>query len=214
LIERNKPDEIKELMRAELDFNREKLEIIREHELKNPDSIECRKDKIFRRYQYLFLMISVPGLFFASTIVPVAIGATRSLAAIFVLISIALNGRDRDNDADMLVKILKKINEDRKMSHIPRLIAIFTANSTLVAIMLACFVKSGIDISNTTLIDNVGNIWFMFDYMAFMIVGIVINIFLITFPSKKHKVLVDMIKMIDARPINRKPAKNHKRQAA
>jgi hypothetical protein len=59
LIEGNKPEEVMELMRAELDYNRERLEIVRDHAEKHPDYKDDRRNKQFRRAQYTFLMLYV-----------------------------------------------------------------------------------------------------------------------------------------------------------
>lgn len=109
LVEKDSPEEIKELMRAELDYNKERLGIIREHAEKHPDAIEERKKHRFRRLQYGYLMLALPMLVYASHHAPVLTGAMLTSAMIFVIVSIALNGRDRDNDSELLAKILEKL---------------------------------------------------------------------------------------------------------
>lgn len=112
LVERDNPDEIKDLMRAELDFNRERLSIIREHAEKHPDAIEDRKVKKFRRVQYNFLMIFALGLLGAMFFVPTAIALILGAIEGLILAGIVVNGRDRDNDSEVLAKVIEKFGRD------------------------------------------------------------------------------------------------------
>ncbi|KAF3978557.1 MAG: hypothetical protein HFP77_01250 [Methylococcales symbiont of Iophon sp. n. MRB-2018] len=111
LIEKDGSGEIKELMRAELDYNREKLEIIREHTKLHPDAIEERKSICFRRYQYVFLMlfliILLPTIFF----MPTAIALALSTIVIIITSGVVLNGRERDDDSKALLSLLSKLTK-------------------------------------------------------------------------------------------------------
>lgn len=110
LIEQNKPDEIKEIMQAELDFNRQRFAIIREHEENHPDAIEARKDKKFRLFQYLYLMFMIPVLLIIIVFTQVQVAIAIALVGIITIIcaGIVINGRDRDNDAGILAELVKK----------------------------------------------------------------------------------------------------------
>ena len=109
LVERNKPNEVQELMRAELDYNRERLEILREHTKNHPDAIEDRKAKRFRRIQYLFLMAFLPVLLTVIYFMPTAIAIALCSLAMMIVAGIVLNGRDRDNDSEVLLKLFEKL---------------------------------------------------------------------------------------------------------
>lgn len=108
LVERNNPDEVEKLMRAELDYNRERLSILREHTEKHPDAIEDRKAKKFRRTQYFFLMALLPALLIVISFLPTAIAIALCSLAMIIVAGIVLNGRERDNDSEVLVKLLEK----------------------------------------------------------------------------------------------------------
>jgi len=109
LVERNDAAEIEKLMRAELDFNRERLSILREHTELHPDAIEDRKSKRFRRTQYLFLMALLPALLTVIYFVPTAIAIALCSMAMMIIVGVVLNGRDRDNDSEILVKLIEKL---------------------------------------------------------------------------------------------------------
>lgn len=109
LIERNNPDEVEKLMRAELDYNRERLSILREHTELHPDAIEARKSKKFRRTQYLFLMCLLPILLVVIYFTPTAIAIALCSMAMMIIVGAVLNGRDRDNDSEMMVKLIEKL---------------------------------------------------------------------------------------------------------
>ena len=109
LVEKDNPDEIKDLMRAELDYNRERLEILREHTQLHPDAIEDRKTKSFRRTQYAFLMFFLLCLIGAIFFTPVTTSLPLSAIAMIVTSGVVLNGRDRDNDSEALISILNKL---------------------------------------------------------------------------------------------------------
>lgn len=109
LVEKDTPAEIEKLMRAELDYNRERLSILREHTELHPDAIEDRKSKRFRRTQYLFLMGLLPPLLVVIYFVPLAVAIALCSLAMLIVVGVVLNGRDRDNDSEVLVKLIEKI---------------------------------------------------------------------------------------------------------
>ncbi|MGZ8212931.1 MAG: hypothetical protein ACXWTP_00315 [Methylosarcina sp.] len=108
LIEKDNPEEIKELMRAELDYNRERLSIIREHAEKHPDSIEDRKSRCFRRMQYGFLMCFMPISLAAIYFMPTAIALALSSIQMIIIAGLIINGRERDGDSETIIKMLEK----------------------------------------------------------------------------------------------------------
>ena len=114
LVEKDSPEEIKDLMKAELDFNRERLAIVREHAALHPEAIEDRATKGFRRVQYSFLMgltlVLLPLIFFS----PISTALTLCAILTIVVSAIAVNGRDRDNDSDTLISLLDKIIRSTK----------------------------------------------------------------------------------------------------
>jgi hypothetical protein len=109
LVEKNAPEEVKELMKAELDYNRERLSILREHAENHPDAIEERRGKRFRRTQYLFLMAFLPVLVSAIYYMPTAIALALCTMAMMITAGIILNGRDRDGDSESLIKLIEKL---------------------------------------------------------------------------------------------------------
>ena len=109
LIERNKPDEVEKLMKAELDYNRERLSILREHTELHPDAIEDRKNKRFRRTQYLFLMLFDLAIIASLPFTQIAVAISLCSLALIITSGIVINGRDRDNDSEILGKLVDKL---------------------------------------------------------------------------------------------------------
>jgi hypothetical protein len=109
LVEKDTPEEVKELIKAELDYNRERLSILREHAEKHPDAIEERQGKRFRRTQYLFLMAFLPVLISAIYFMPTATALALCTLAMMITAGIVLNGRDRDGDSESLIKLIEKL---------------------------------------------------------------------------------------------------------
>ena len=96
-------------MRAELDYNRERLSILREHTELHPDAIEDRKNKRFRRTQYLFLMLFDAALVGIIPFVEVAAAISLCSLSLIITAGVVINGRDRDNDSELLVKLIDKL---------------------------------------------------------------------------------------------------------
>lgn len=111
LIEKDNSDEIKELIRAELDYNRKRLDIVREHTELHPDAIEERKSIRFRRFQYVFLMLFLVTLLPTIFFMPTAIALALSTIAMIITAGIVLNGRDRDDDSKALLSLLSKLTK-------------------------------------------------------------------------------------------------------
>jgi hypothetical protein len=103
------PEQIIKLMEAELNYNRDRLMILRENSEKDPDNIESRKSKAFRRIQYYYLMVILPFLVYALYESSVTIAVSIATMIFFIIVSIAMNGRDRDNDSSMLIALLEKL---------------------------------------------------------------------------------------------------------
>jgi uncharacterized membrane protein (DUF4010 family) len=82
------------------------------------------------------------------------------------------------------------------MSNNIRMIAIFILNIALTIAMLAWQKHSGIDINNTTLIENAHDLRFAFDFIAFMIASLTLNIVLLSIPSKRKIIILKAIKKL------------------
>lgn len=109
LLEKNNPDEVERLMKAELEYNEKRFAILREHSLKDPDSIEERQTSKFRRSQYTALLILLPPLLIALPFVPLVIGAAFSIICILIVCGVLLNGRERELDLSGFVKLFTAI---------------------------------------------------------------------------------------------------------
>lgn len=109
--ERYTAEEINKLMAADLDYTKNMLELKREHADKHPDAIEYRKSKKFGRFQYLFLMAIVVVGFAAIVSGKATVLASSVIGVMLVMAvaAIALNGRERDDDSSILLKLLEKI---------------------------------------------------------------------------------------------------------
>ena len=109
LIEKNNPDEIERLMKAELDYNEKRFAILREHSEKDPDSIEERNTSNFRRVQYKCLIVVLIGLLIAAPFVNLTIAAAFAILCILIVCGLLLNGRERELDLPGFVKLFSAI---------------------------------------------------------------------------------------------------------
>lgn len=57
LIQNNNPEEVRRLMEADLDYNKQRLAIIREHVEQHPDAVDARKTRTAHRRHYAVLML-------------------------------------------------------------------------------------------------------------------------------------------------------------
>lgn len=99
------------------------------------------------------------------------------------------------------------------MNGTTRLIAIVIVNFIMVAAMFYWLTISGIDIENTTLLDNAGNLGFTFDFLSFIVASFVVNMAILSFPSKKRTVLYKVLEIAAKKPA-RHSHKSHKNQMA
>jgi Flp pilus assembly protein TadB len=109
LIEKNNPDEVERLMKAELDYNEKRFAILREHSEKDPDSMDERETSRFRRVQYKCLIAVLVGLLLATPFVNVTIAAAFAILCILIVCGVLLNGRERELDLPGFVKLFSAI---------------------------------------------------------------------------------------------------------
>jgi hypothetical protein len=75
------------------------------------------------------------------------------------------------------------------MTYNTRFILLLLTNSLAIFCMLKYLLASGIDVQNTTILDNADNLPFMFDFMAYASMVFVANFYILSYPSLKHCVL-------------------------
>jgi hypothetical protein len=109
LVEKDTPDEVERLMKLDLDYNERRLAIIRNHEDKDPDSIEERHNSRFRRFQYKCLLLLLPFLLVGAMFAPVLIVAGFLSLCILIVCGVLLNGRERELDLTGFVRLLTAI---------------------------------------------------------------------------------------------------------
>ena len=91
-----------------------------------------------------------------------------------------------------------------------RLFLITLGNIAIVLIMLARVSSMGIDIDNTTLVDNTSNLSFMFDFVSFLIILFFFNAFVMLIPSRRNKILGRIIKVLESKQQKQGNNHNHK----
>lgn len=102
-------EEVQKLFNAELDYNRRRLEILREHAEKHPDAVEERRTKRFRRRLYGYLALLALVLFAAMPFVGIGVASVFGVCALAVVAGILVNARDRDSDARPIMEMLKRL---------------------------------------------------------------------------------------------------------
>jgi hypothetical protein len=106
LIQNNNPDEIERLMNADLDYNKRRLEIVREHASEHPDAIENRITRRSRRTQYTILLVLGCFLLVVMPIVPLAVAAIFGTIVTLIVCGILVNARERELDLHGFIKLI------------------------------------------------------------------------------------------------------------
>ena len=101
--------ETQNLLAAELHYNRERLEIIRVHNEKDPNEIENRETKRFRRKQYQLLSAILIPLLAALPFINIGPATIYGAIALMIVAGVLLNGRDRTMDLESMTQILQTI---------------------------------------------------------------------------------------------------------
>lgn len=109
LVEKDTPEEVERLMKLELDYNEKRLAILRNHEDKDPDSIEERHNSRFRRFQYKCLLVLLPFLLVGTMLAPGTVAAGFLLLCILIVLGVLLNGRERELDLTGFVRLFTSI---------------------------------------------------------------------------------------------------------
>lgn len=107
--EENPYEDIKKLMDAELSYNKQKLAILREHAANHPDAAEERNNVRFRRLQYRFLMLLSVVLVLGVALAPLHASITLGILAIIIISGILINGREREPDAGIIIKLVQEV---------------------------------------------------------------------------------------------------------
>ena len=105
---------IERLLRAELDYNRERLAILRDNADLHPDKIEQRRTGKFRRAQYSVLLALLLIILAGLPFVPLAIASVFGIVCILIVAGVLLNARERDIDLKGFIEILRVILGGRK----------------------------------------------------------------------------------------------------
>jgi len=78
-----------------------------------------------------------------------------------------------------------------------KLILLVIANFILVGFMLYWLVNSGVDVTNTTLLENAESLTFTLDLIAFLVASFVVNVLIIAYPSKKLKTMNNLVSNLE-----------------
>ena len=101
-------------MQSQLNYNRQKLERIRDHSEKHPDAVEKRKKTEFRRIQYGCLLFAFFCMAFALFFVEFNKALIFAPIMTMIVAGVLFNGRERDADLSVLSKIMEHIIREKK----------------------------------------------------------------------------------------------------
>ncbi len=105
----NSAEEIRRLMDADLTYNKQRLEIIREHAAQHPDAIDGRKAKQSRRNQYSVLLGLACILLFTMPFVSLAVAAINGTIGTLIVCGILVNARERELDLQGFLKLINVV---------------------------------------------------------------------------------------------------------
>ncbi len=113
LIKEDKQGDLKELLETELEYNKKRFEIIRDHKKQDPDAVDHRKTKAFRRQVYGVLLVFAFGLFIAMPFVNLVAGGTFGIIAMIIICGALLNARDRELDLAGMIQMIQAVLKGR-----------------------------------------------------------------------------------------------------
>lgn len=109
LVETGSPAEVEKLMQLDLEYNKHRFEIIREHASQHPDAIKSIKRESFRRTQYHALILALFFLLVAMLFVAFPLVAIFGFICVLIVAALSLNGREREVDLGGFVQLLSTI---------------------------------------------------------------------------------------------------------
>ncbi|MGZ8212932.1 MAG: hypothetical protein ACXWTP_00320 [Methylosarcina sp.] len=95
-----------------------------------------------------------------------------------------------------------------------RLIAIITFNLIIVVGMLKYLLGNGIDLEKSSLIDHANNIWFIFDFLNFLIISFLIDFVILSYPSKNRRTINKLLQIIEEKKTETQSHKLHRKKIA
>jgi hypothetical protein len=108
-IKEDKQDDLERLLDAEVEYNRKRFAVIREHLVQHPDGIENRKTKAFRRVQYGILLGILGVLLLTMPYIPLSATAVFGVISILIVSGVLVNARERELDLKGFIKIITTI---------------------------------------------------------------------------------------------------------
>ncbi len=84
------------------------------------------------------------------------------------------------------------------MTYSIRLLALVAVNITLPVLFTLWLRHIGIDVEGSTISDNADNIGFAFDFLSFILVSLLANVFLLSVPGKNKKNIAKALALISA----------------
>jgi hypothetical protein len=97
------------------------------------------------------------------------------------------------------------------MNNSTRLLSLIFANAIIVSIALYFLNQSGIDVISSTLLDNADSLRFIFDFLAIVIALFVVNFSILSYPSRKHRVLTNTLFLLISNKNLPTPKRPHKK---
>lgn len=114
LIEGDKEDDLEKLLEAELKYNEKRFAIIRAHKDQDPDAVEHRKTRAFRRHAYMVLLFTAVGILIAMPFVNLVTAGVFGTIGMIIVCGVMLNARDRELDLAGMLKMIQAILRRKK----------------------------------------------------------------------------------------------------
>lgn len=113
LIQENKQGDLQALLDTELNYNKQRFEIIRHHKEHDVDAVDHRKTKQFRRQVYGCLLVVAIGLFLAMPFVNLVAAGIFGTIGMIIICGAMLNARDRELDLAGMLQMIQAILQRR-----------------------------------------------------------------------------------------------------
>jgi len=109
LIQQDKQGDLKALLDTELEYNKRRFEIIRDHKNLDPDAIDHRKTRAFRRHVYGVLVAAAIALFMAMPFVNLVAAGIFGTIGMIIICGVMLNARDRELDLAGMLQMIQAV---------------------------------------------------------------------------------------------------------
>jgi|GEM_PF-6281472 len=109
LVKENREEDLPKILDAEVEYNRKRFEVIRDNKEKDPDAIDIRKTRAFRRNIYYILIVFAGVLLLVMPFINLVACGIFGTIGMIIICGAMLNARDRELDLAGMLQVIQAI---------------------------------------------------------------------------------------------------------